>query len=91
MYRQQILELIEKCQVAEGAGLSLNDIRFDSLPELIKPLLESPEDFLGWIKEDLEYSYFYFDVQESGVCAKPVEAVAMILEAIVIDALENKL
>jgi hypothetical protein len=88
MYRQQILELIEKCRVAEGAGLGLNDIRFASLPELIKPLLESPEDFLRWVKEDRDYSYYYFDVQESGVCAKPVEAVAMILEAIVIDTLE---
>jgi hypothetical protein len=83
MYRQQILELLAKCQEAERNGFSLEEIRFEILPELIKPLLTSAADFLLWVKESPEYSCFYFDVQERGVCAKPVEAAAMILEAIV--------
>jgi hypothetical protein len=45
-------------------------------------------DFLNWVKEDREYALFYFDVQESGVCAKPRETAALILEAIIVDALE---
>ena len=89
MYRQQILELIEKCKEAERAGFSLKDIRYDLLPELIKHMLESSADFLNWIKEDREYAYFYFEVQESGTCAKPKEAAAMIVEAIVLDMSQN--
>jgi len=83
MYRQQILELTEKCLEAERNGFSLEEIRFEILPKLIKPLLEAPGDFLLWVKESPEYCYFYFDVQERGVCAKPAEAAAMIIEAIV--------
>lgn len=88
MYRRHILELIEKCLQAQQAGYSLEDIRLEVLPELTKPLLESPVIFLNWVIEDRDYSVFYFEVQESGVCAKPSEAAAMILEAIVLDALE---
>jgi hypothetical protein len=82
MYRQQILELIKTCQEAERNGFSLEEIRFGILPELIKPLLTNAVDFLRWVKESPEYSCFYYDVQESGVCAKPVEVAAIILEAI---------
>jgi hypothetical protein len=88
MYRRQIHELIEKCQMARGRGSSLEEIRMDLLPGLVNPLLESSVDFLHWVKEDREYSFFYFDVQENGACAKPRETAAMILEAIVIDSLE---
>jgi hypothetical protein len=82
MYGQQILELIKTCQEAERNGFSLEEIRFEILPELMKPLLISAADFLLWVKESPEYSCFYFDVQESGICAKPVEAAALILESI---------
>jgi hypothetical protein len=88
MYHRQILELIEKCRMAGGNGVRLKEIRLDILPELIKPLLENSVDFLNWVKEDREYALFYFDVQESGVCAKPRETAALILEAIIVDALE---
>lgn len=74
--------MIKKCQEAERNGFSLEEIRFQILPELIEPLLASASDFLLWVKESREYSCFYYDVQESGVCAKPVEAAALILEAI---------
>jgi hypothetical protein len=83
MYRQQTLELIEKCLEAESNGFSPEEIRFEILPVLMKPILESSGDFLTWVRESPEYSYFYFDIQERGVCAKPVEAAAMIIEAIV--------
>ena len=89
MYRQQILDLIKDCQDAERNGASLDDIRFHIFPDFIKPFLDSTIDFLNWIKDDREYSTFYYDVQESGVCAKPVEAAAMILETIIVFALEQ--
>lgn len=89
MYRQQILELIKTCQEAEANGASLEGIRSRVLPDLIKPVLDSAKGFLTWIKEDREYSSFYFEVQESGVCAKPIEVAALILEAIVLDHLEQ--
>jgi hypothetical protein len=74
---------------AQSKGCSLETIRFEVLPELVKPLLASPDVFLRWVKEDSQFSFFYFEVQESGVCAKPSEAAAMILEAIVVEALED--
>ena len=44
--------------------------------------------FLDWIKDDREYATFYYDAQQSGVCAKPREAAALILEQIALDAIE---
>jgi hypothetical protein len=83
MYRQWILELLEKCREAEARGITRKEIRFDILPDLSKPFLESSVDFLHWLREDREYSFYYFEVQEAGVCAKPVEIAAMVIEAIV--------
>jgi hypothetical protein len=91
MFRQQIYKLIEECLEAQAQGFSLQAIRFEILPELIRPLLPSSDVFLRWVKEDSQFSIFYFEVQESGVCAKPVEAAAMILEAIALEALDNNL
>jgi hypothetical protein len=89
MYRQPILELIKKSQEAERNGASHDDIRQLILPDLIKPFLDSAKDFLNWIKDDREYSAFYYDVQESGICATPAEAAALILDTIVIFHLED--
>jgi hypothetical protein len=89
MYHQRILELIAACQVAQQKGVSLDEMRSRILPDLTKPFLDSATDFLNWIKEDRQYSTFYYEVQESGVCAKPVEAAALILEAILIFFLEE--
>lgn len=88
-YQQMILDLIADCERAEQNGLSLADIRLNLLPAKIQPFFNNPMSFLEWIREDREFSLFYFDAQQSGVCAKPAEVVAMILEMIIFDALEN--
>ena len=90
MPREMINRLIERCKIAERAGVGREEIRSRVLPDEIEHLLEgiAAQDFMGWIKEDREYSYYYYDAQQRGVCAKPREAVAMILESITLDALE---
>jgi hypothetical protein len=88
LFRQQIHKLVEKCLEAQSEGFSPEAIRFEILPDLVKPMLASSDVFLNWVKEDNQFSIFYFEVQERGVCAKPVEAAALILEAIVMEALE---
>jgi len=89
-YRAIILRLIEQCQAAHRAGLSLNDIRRRVLADEINSVLREikPQAFLDWVKDDREYSFFYYDAQQSGVCAKPAEVVALILETIALDAIE---
>jgi hypothetical protein len=49
----------------------------------------SARDFIKWIAEDKKYSYYYYDAQQQGVCAKPDEAAAFILEEIASDALDS--
>src|SRR5262249_15914769 len=88
-YRQMILDLIAECSNAQQSGISLSEIRFCLLPVKIQPFLTKSADFLDWIREDREFAIFYFDVQQSGVCAKPNEVVGMILEMIILDALED--
>jgi hypothetical protein len=90
MSRDILLRLIEGCEEACRAGVSLAEIRGEVLPEKIRLLLKDipPQEFLEWVKEDREYGYYYYDAQQSGACAKPAEAMALILEAIVMDALE---
>ena len=85
-----ISDLIRRCKAAQSAGASPNEIRDRVLPGEVKRIIEEikPQDFLDWVKEDREFSYYYFDAQQSGACRKPAEAVAMILESIALDALE---
>jgi hypothetical protein len=89
-YKAIILRLIEQGKAARRAGLSLNDIRTRVLADEINSVLREirPQEFLDWVKDDREYSFFYYDAQQSGVCAKPPEVVASILETIALDALE---
>lgn len=90
MGREILLRLIADCEEACRAGVSLAKIRGEVLPDKIRLLLEDipPQEFLEWVKEDREYGYYYYDAQQRGACAKPAEAIALILEAIVMDALE---
>jgi hypothetical protein len=91
MHGEMILRLIERCKKAERAGVTRDEIRDRVLPDETRRLMNetAAEDFLDWIKEDREYSYYYYDAQQSGVCAKPPEVMAMILESIAFDALEE--
>lgn len=85
MYRQAILQLIEECKDARRAGVSLDQIR-----QKITLRMQSmpPREFLEWVREDREYCAYYYDAQQSGACAKAAEVVALILEAMVTDALD---
>ena len=80
MYRRMIQELIESCQTRQ-------QILPDEIERLINGL--DAQGFLDWIKDDREYSYYYYDAQQSGVCAKPREAAAIILEAIALDSIQK--
>jgi hypothetical protein len=90
MSRAEIQTIIEQCKVACDAGASLDQIREGVLREAIEDALRrmNAREFLDWIKDDREFGYFYYDVQQSGVCAKPQEAAALILEHIALDAME---
>ena len=89
-YEQIIVNLIEDCKQALRAGLAVNDMRSRMLADKIKLMIDEtePKDLLEWLKEDRQYSYYYHDAEQSGVCAKPREAAALIVESIVMDALE---
>jgi len=89
-YKQQIISLVESCKKAASEGATIEDIRVSILPARLREVIRqlSPQDFLSWIRDDREYSFFYYDAEEDRVCAKPAEAAAMILEKIVLDNLE---
>ena len=91
MRREIIIRLIERCKRAEREGVAREEIRGRVLPEEVERLLEetAAQDFLEWVKEDREYSYYYYDAQQNGACAKPREVLAMILESITLDAMEG--
>ena len=90
MYRQMIQGLIAGCMDAARAGVTDYEIRNRVLRDQIEQLVNGldAQSFLDWIKEDREYSYYYFDVQQSGACAKAREAAALILEAIALDNIQ---
>jgi hypothetical protein len=89
MFRAELQTIIDPCKVAREGGASLNQIREGVLRQAIEGALRrmNAREFLDWIKDDREFCYFYYDVQESGVCAKPQEAAALILEHIALDAI----
>lgn len=90
MYPQMILRLIESCEHAARGGVPGTEVRDRLLPEKVQRLLQNivAQDFLEWVRSDPDYGSYYREVEQSGVGAKPSEAAAMILEAIVLDALE---
>ena len=90
MPRAEIQFIIEQCRAARDSGASVDEIREGMLREAIESALRrmNAREFLDWIKDDCEFGYFYYDVQQSGVCAKPQEAAALILEHIALDAME---
>ena len=90
MYPQLILHLIESCEEAARAGTCREEIRNRLLPEKVARLLESlpAGDFMEWVRQDPDYGYYYRELQQTGISAAPAEAVAMILEAIALDALD---
>lgn len=91
-YRQEIRVLIEDCRRDVSEGATIEEIRARLLPERLKRGLRqmSPQNFLEWIEEDREYSFFYYEARADRVCAKPAEAVALILEKIILDDLESR-
>ncbi|MBI4455487.1 MAG: hypothetical protein HY644_06270 [Acidobacteria bacterium] len=90
MYPQLILRLIESCEHAVAGGVCRDEVRNHLLPEKVKHLLKSllAQDFLDWARNDPDYRTYYEEMEKSGLCAQPTEAAAMILEAIVLDAIE---
>jgi hypothetical protein len=91
MYRQAILQLIEDCKEAHRRGIALSEIRNSVLTYKINLLVREIDtnDLLEWLKQDRQYSYYYYTAQQSGVCAKPREAAASILESVVMDAIDE--
>ncbi|HKG23073.1 MAG TPA: hypothetical protein VKC34_14335 [Blastocatellia bacterium] len=89
MYRELISRVKEECKSARDRGAGPEEIRDRVLPENLEALKNESglRDFLEWVREDREYSPYYFDVQQSGACAKPAEVVALILEEIVSDSM----
>lgn len=90
MHREAIIRLIEACRKARGKGAPREDIYNRVLAEQVASLMKviPSAELLEWLKKDREYNHYYYDAEQSGVCAKPREAVALILESIVRDAIE---
>ena len=94
IHKAIIQRLIERCQAARQAarqaGLSPDEVRARRLAAEIDQALReiTPQEFIDWIKDDREYSFFYYDLQQRGACAKPAEIVALILESIALEALD---
>lgn len=90
MHKEKILRLIEQCKAAKSAGFTRDEIIDNVLPKELQRVMKEIvfQDFLDGVKEDREYSYYYYEAQQIGACAKPVEITAMILEAIALDAIE---
>ena len=88
--RDTVQLLVALCQSARAAGASAEQIRTAILPEAIDSALSrlDAREFLGWVQDDREYAYFYYDAQQRGVCAKPRECAALILEQIALEAIE---
>ena len=85
-----IKEMIKTSRDYLRAGLTESEVRL-CLQDYIKTNLPRihPIDFIEWIRDSPQYSFYFYDAQESGVCAKPAEMAALILETIALDALDS--
>jgi hypothetical protein len=90
MYPQIILKLIQSCEDAARAGVCREEIRNRILPDKVQHLIKSvrPKALLDWAQEDPDYSFYYRELQDTGLTERPAEAAAMLLEAIVLDTLD---
>ncbi|HEU4388574.1 MAG TPA: hypothetical protein VFV34_12305 [Blastocatellia bacterium] len=87
-YRALILELIRRCSADRPTDSdSLRQRVDEQVREAVAGL--DARDFIRWIADDRSYGSYYFDIKESGACAKPREVAALVLEAIAVDAAES--
>ena len=72
------------------AGTDREKVRSRLLPEMARLALKNvpARDFLRWAETDPDYSSYCREVQECGLWGNPPETALMVLEAIVLDALE---
>ncbi len=91
MFKERLLQLLETCTDAVRRGHCPGYVRKHILPFEIESFLrDAPaRDFIKWVADEKEYSCYYYDAQQRGVCAKPAEAAAFILTEIVTDALDS--
>jgi len=88
-YRQMISDLIADCKRAKEDGINHSEIRSTILPERLQSFLKISTDFLDWIRDDWEFSFYFYEAQQSGMCSKPNEIVASIIDTIVFDEIED--
>jgi hypothetical protein len=90
MYPQLILRLMESCEQALNQGADREEVRSRLLPAMARRALRQVQarDFLQWAETDPDYGQYCREVQACGLGSSPVETAQMILEAIVLDALE---
>ncbi|HET9531730.1 MAG TPA: hypothetical protein VFQ92_15335 [Blastocatellia bacterium] len=90
MYAEIINRLTQECRDAARAGATREQIQDSIITPAARSALGDIDarDFLEWIKDDRELSFYYYDAQHEGVCAKPVEAAAMMLERIALDSID---
>jgi hypothetical protein len=90
MYAEIINRLIHECRDAARAGATRDQIQDRIITPAARSALREIDarDFLEWIKDDRELSFYYYDAQQDGACAKPVEAAAMMIERIALDSID---
>jgi hypothetical protein len=88
-YSGMMSELVSGCTAAVAAGASPGDVRRGLLQETIDHVLNqiNAADFVAWIRDDAGYSFYFYDAQQSTVCAKHREVAALIMENVVSDAI----
>ena len=79
---QRILDtLISRCQTQPQSGSRGDEFENQTIREVVEAGMKavSPLEFIEWIREHKLYSFYLYEAQQMGVCAKPRELAAFIM------------
>ena len=86
-YQEIVESLMARCRQKDPSGLSGEKVEEQVISEVVQAGMEQvqPAEFIEWIKNHKVYSFYLYEVQQMGVCAKPQELAACVLEMILQD------
>ena len=83
-YQGIIEDLMARCRQEDSCRLSAEETENQAISEAVESGMKllRPAEFIEWVRNHRIYSFCLYEAQQRGVCAKPGELAALVLEMI---------
>jgi hypothetical protein len=76
--------LTARCRERTLCGSSSGKLENEVISEVVAIGMKAvkPMEFIAWIRDHRVYSYYLYEAQQMGICSKPPELAALVLDMI---------